>query len=229
MNFTAHQIEDRDSLGFFLQTKREQQGYSLGEVARKTLIGEDYLRYLEAGQFKRLPGEVYCRNFLKKYVEFLGFELDDVLDTFRDELHFDTIWRGKKQEMTKPMSAHNFITWPRVFRGFAVVAIAAVFFGYLGFTVFQLLKPPALIVNSPVQNEVVEQTSIVISGETDEGAIVQINDVEVVVSGGLFSQEFELQKGLNIIEIISSKKHGRSSTEVRRVIVDSEARELSKQ
>lgn len=229
MNFTAHQIEDRESLGYFLQTQRERQGFLLSEVARKILVGEDYLRYLEAGQFKRLPGEVYCKNFIKKYVEFLGFEMEEVIETFKDELQFDTAWRGTQQTLASPMSKYNFIRWPKVFRAFAMVVVAGLFFGYLGFMIFQLLKPPVLLVNSPLQDAVIAEPTVVVEGTTDEGAFVTINEVEVIVAQGNFSQEFELQKGLNIIEIVSSKKHGRSTSELRRVIVDENNNQISKQ
>lgn len=228
--FHVHQIEDKDSLGYFLIHQRERQGYSLPEVARKIMVSQDNLECLENGTYENLPGKVYCKNFLKRYVEFLGFSLDEVWEVYKDELEpaFPERLTDYQHQPRLPLSLHNFITWPKVVRASLLSITALLLFGYVGYVAYGSLKPPVLTITQPDNNTVVQQPVITVRGETDPGVQVTINQQAVIVEDGVFEQELDLHEGVNEIRILAEKKHGRETSMTRSVIFDHTTTELSK-
>jgi cytoskeleton protein RodZ len=67
------------NLGRELQSKREQLGYSLKDVAEHTRIRKVYLENMEQGQFEALPGQAYVTGFVRVYTRHLGLDSDELL------------------------------------------------------------------------------------------------------------------------------------------------------
>src|SRR5210317_495122 len=67
------------NLGKELQSKREQFGYSLKDVAEHTRIRKVYLESMEQGQFEALPGQAYVTGFFRVYARHLGLDSDELL------------------------------------------------------------------------------------------------------------------------------------------------------
>ncbi len=67
------------NLGRELQSKREQLGYSLKDVAEQTRIRKVYLESMEQGQFEALPGQAYITGFVRVYARHIGLDSDDFL------------------------------------------------------------------------------------------------------------------------------------------------------
>jgi len=67
------------NLGKELQSKREQLGYSLKDVAEHTRIRKVYLESMEQGQFEALPGQAYVTGFVRVYARHLGLDSDELL------------------------------------------------------------------------------------------------------------------------------------------------------
>jgi cytoskeleton protein RodZ len=67
------------NLGRELQSKREQLGYSLKDVAEHTRIRKVYLESMEQGQFEALPGQAYVTGFVRVYARHLGLDSDELL------------------------------------------------------------------------------------------------------------------------------------------------------
>ena len=230
MMFTAREIEDRDSVGFFLKTQRERRGFSIQQISKRILVSEHYLEFIEEGQFDRLPGEVYCKHFLKRYVEFLGFTLQEVWDSYNDELEQKKYWKQRLIQPKLPLSVHNFITWPKVLRATAATLVSLLLFSYLGYSAYNFLQPPNLTVLQPADNIIIQDTAITVEGFTSPEASITVNNVPLIVADeGYFSHKFDLHSGVNTLEIVSTKKHGRKSIVERQIIVDSTVQELSRQ
>ena len=67
------------NLGQELQSRREQLGYSLKDVAEHTRIRKVYLESMEQGQFEALPGQAYVTGFVRVYARHLGLDSDELL------------------------------------------------------------------------------------------------------------------------------------------------------
>jgi len=62
------------ALGSYFQSKREEQGYSLKEIARKTNIPRRYLEAIENQDFDAFPAGVYAKGFIRTYARALGLD-----------------------------------------------------------------------------------------------------------------------------------------------------------
>lgn len=219
MNFKVKEIEDKSSLGYFLKSQRRQQGYTLSDISRKILVAERHLQNLEDENFRKLPGEVYFKNFLKRYVEFLGFSFDEVYSLYKKTYNWDEFWVKSKVQPRLPLSATDFVTWPKVLRAGLVSLVTIIIFGYLGFTAYYFMKPPSLTVIEPQDKIVIQDNHILVRGKTDPNAVLTINEEKIILDGGTFSKDLDLQPGANEIIIKAAKKHGRFVQVSRQVIV----------
>jgi len=228
MNFTVREIEDKGSLGYFLRSQRRKQGYALADISRKILVAERYLHSLEEEEYSALPGEIYFKNFLKRYVEFLGFSFEEVIDVYGKKNDWENLWVENARQPRLPLSVSNFITWPKVLRATLVSLVAMLVFGYLGFATYRFMKPPSLTVFEPQDKIVIQDSQILVTGETDLNAQITINQEEVILEGKRFSKSLDLQPGPNEITIKATKKHGRFSEVTRQVIVVEKGGNISK-
>ena len=73
-----------DSIGEKLKTKREEQGYSIDQVARDTNIAKRYLHALEDEDFDSFPGEPYLLGFLRNYSDYLGLNADSMISLYKN-------------------------------------------------------------------------------------------------------------------------------------------------
>lgn len=228
MNFKVKEIEDKSSLGYFLKSQRRQQGYTLADISRKILVAERYLYNLEEEDFQNLPGEIYFKNFLKRYVEFLGFSFEEVYSLYEKVYDWSNLWKKNKMQPRLPLSSVDFVTWPKVLRATLVSLVAIAIFAYLGFTAYYFMKPPSLTVIEPQDKIVIQDNHILVRGKTDPNAVVTINQEEVILENGSFVKDLYLQPGPNEIVIKAAKKHGRFAQINRQVIVAEKGGIISK-
>ena len=80
-------------VGAFLRQMRERQGFSIGDISRRTRIRDVYLLALEAGEVEKLPGATFVAGFLRLYGESLQLEDTSVIERYlersanEDNLH----------------------------------------------------------------------------------------------------------------------------------------------
>lgn len=69
-----------EQIGQLLREKREQKNLSLEQVAEKTRIHLKTLQNIEEGQIGKNPGPVFMRGFIRTYGEFIGVEIEVLLE-----------------------------------------------------------------------------------------------------------------------------------------------------
>jgi len=74
------------SIGQKLKQAREEQRFTLEQASEATRIRIPYLQALESGDMSVLPSPVQGRGFLRNYAEYLGLNIDQLLDEMRFEL-----------------------------------------------------------------------------------------------------------------------------------------------
>src|SRR6478672_7735501 len=62
------------SIGEQLRLAREERGIPLREICEQTRISVHYLEAIEANDYKRLPGGVFNRSFIKAYAKCVGYD-----------------------------------------------------------------------------------------------------------------------------------------------------------
>ncbi|HWT00661.1 MAG TPA: helix-turn-helix domain-containing protein [Pyrinomonadaceae bacterium] len=77
------------SFGEELRLAREARGVTLRQISDQTRISIRYLEAIEANDYKRLPGGIFNRSFIKAYAKQIGFDekaaLEGYLKTAREQ------------------------------------------------------------------------------------------------------------------------------------------------
>jgi len=80
------------SIGEQLRLAREERGIPLREICDQTRISVHYLEAIEANDYKRLPGGVFNRSFIKAYARCVGYDEREAIEGYTRYLreHGDT-------------------------------------------------------------------------------------------------------------------------------------------
>ncbi len=107
-----------------LQLIREKEGLTLEYIAKDSRIQIDYLKYIESGEFEKLP-DVYDKLFFQTYLSYLKVENPEYyLDEFkklRKELYYPTPTTTIRQIQSKELQVHPIFNLKTMF--FAIPAI----------------------------------------------------------------------------------------------------------
>jgi cytoskeleton protein RodZ len=90
------------SFGDELRLAREARGVTLRHISDQTRISIRYLEAIESNDYKRLPGGIFNRSFIKAYAKQIGFDekeaLEGYLRTAREQ--------GEDEVATTPYKSH---------------------------------------------------------------------------------------------------------------------------
>lgn len=76
-----------ERIGPFLRKRRENLGYTLKDIAKKTRIRTTYLEQIEGEIFQSLPAPVYTRGFIFEFARVLGIpEPQKITDAFFQQM-----------------------------------------------------------------------------------------------------------------------------------------------
>lgn len=217
--FSRKAISRIEPLGEKLRRLRTEARVSLEALAQQTGIQPKYLVALEAGQYDRLPGDVYIRNFLRLYAATLHVNAQRVFELYEQER---TVIRPTGAEHTPPraLTEPHTVNVHRLLKRLAIGVSVLALLAYLGLKVRTTVTPPALQIVAPAQDFITHQHTITIEGVTEAESTVRINGQQVFTDpAGRFSEEIDLQPGLNVIKIAAQKQRSREHVVYRQVLV----------
>ncbi|HKP46654.1 MAG TPA: helix-turn-helix domain-containing protein [Pyrinomonadaceae bacterium] len=70
------------TIGEQLRLAREQRGIPLREISDQTRISVRYLEAIETNDYKRLPGGIFNRSFVKAYARYVGYDEKEAVDAY---------------------------------------------------------------------------------------------------------------------------------------------------
>jgi len=70
------------TIGEQLRLAREARGIGLREICDETRISVQYLEAIEANDYKRLPGGVFNRSFIKAYAKCIGYDEREAIEGY---------------------------------------------------------------------------------------------------------------------------------------------------
>ena len=77
-----------ETIGEKLRLAREERGIPLREISDQTRISMHYLEAIESNDYRRLPGGIFNRSFIRAYAKFIGYDehqaLEDYARTLRE-------------------------------------------------------------------------------------------------------------------------------------------------
>jgi cytoskeletal protein RodZ len=224
-NFKKKKIIKAETLGDKLKQARESEKYSLADVAQQTGIKKEYLASIESGKYEDLPGEVYVRNFLKLYTNFLGLNWRRIWSIYQEERKVTIQANIKSAQEVLPLKViknTNTLILPKIAKNIAIALLIIACLVYLGFEIKSNYSPPNLEIITPEDNTIISENIIDIKGKVTKESQVTINGQEVFIDPeGVFSEQIVLKQGLNTIEIAARKEHSQERIVLRRVMVES--------
>lgn len=199
-----------------LKKLRLEQNKTIEEISQKTKIDKKYLKALEECRFKDLPSTtIYQKNILKSYIETLGLESEPFLKQYFLEENI------LKKKSTQKKNKQNWLyRLPDIIKYGTLFFLILVLIFYLVWQVKKIVDPPGLIIYSPQDGLITNQIQLVVTGLTDKGAFISLNGKNITHNEeGKFEEVLDLQEGVNTITIIAKKKHGKTITETRNVVL----------
>src|SRR3990167_6830657 len=179
--FTRKKVESL-TLGEKLKKLRGDFRMSLAEISKVTKIQVKYLEYLENGQYDKLPADVYVRGFLRSYARYLNIDEGALIKLYERERHIQANLShvpSKKTFAMRNLDISSLVITPRSLVMVLIILLVGGAFVYL-YREFQAFAgAPRLVILSPQNGAVVESSDIVVTGKTDKGARVSINNQPV--------------------------------------------------
>ncbi len=218
MQFQKKQLSNAKRVCVRLKEAREAAGFSIDEITEKTKIRPDYIRALEACDFDKLPkGNIYQKQIIKAYTKAIGIDSSSFLFQFITE---ESEQKEKKSIIpTKPHHSY-FHDIPSVIRYASLILICFVTVGYLSLQIHKIVQPPSLTLHSPQNGLVTYENGIEVYGDTGKEVFVSINGKNIPNDGsGKFKEKINLSNGVNTIVVSANRKHGKSTTVTRHVIL----------
>lgn len=197
---------------------RAEQGLDLDTLACRTRLPKKYLIAIEEGHFEELPkSKAFKIAYVKEYAEALGLDAAPIGHQFEKETKLD----DNEPALPKPFIK----IWPvnsitLLVRNLALILLAVIFVGYLGWQVNGILQPPKLEVYNPVEGYVTAEPTTLVQGNTEKEAWLLINGQETTPNdAGHFEIPVDLLNGVNTITVSAIKRHGKTTTVVRHIVV----------
>jgi cytoskeletal protein RodZ len=203
-----------DTLGEYLQQVRKQLNLDIKTVSILAQIKPSYIELLEAGAYPQLPADVYIRGFLKSLADFYHIKEQVLIDQYEKERGFELT-----PPATKKFIKENWLSLtPRTLILGSSLLVALIAIIYIGIEIRSVLIPPYLSVNEPSSDMTVDGNSVVISGTSEIGAEVYINNQPILVDqNGSFTETLLLSSGLNVVEVSAKNKFDKVSKVERKI------------
>lgn len=217
--FCRKKLEAPQTVGACLKKAREDKNISLEMIASQTHISLKHLIAIESGTFCDLPqAKAHCLAYVRSYANALELKPDALIRRFAKEANLENYQPTPPARYLKIKSA----SVAMILKTAGAAALIVLFLGYLSWQIYGILQPPKLIVYSPTEGLVTSQLSVVIKGQTQKEIKLTINGQEIMADEqGRFEMNLDLSNGLNTIIIIATKKHGKTTTVTRHVVVNS--------
>jgi len=74
-----------ESIGEKLRLARETRGIALRDISEQTRISMRYLEAIETDDYRRLPGGIFNRSFIRAYAKFVGYDEQEAIDEYASE------------------------------------------------------------------------------------------------------------------------------------------------
>lgn len=217
--------------GEVIKNKREELKKDLSSVSADTKIQKRYLEYIENNEFEKFDSDVFATGFLKIYSQYLDLDVEKILALYRRSTKTKpTITKNPNNIFRK---RNNIKVSPKLVGIITLSIFLISVIGYIGYQIYKFQKPPVLTVSQPVDEYISNEEKILIKGNTQNAAIVEINGNKIEVDdSGNFESEYTLTQGVNSIPINAWKESNtnqKSNITLKVIYTPSEVSEIEEE
>jgi len=219
MPFFTKKITSASNLGQQLEQARYKTGLSLKLISKHINISADYLEALEKNNWSKLPGEIYAKNFLKKYCEFLKIDPNEIKkNNLQKTLQTH---RASNRAFHKKTNFKDLINLPRLLRNIFIIFIVGLILTYIVWQIIQITHTPEIIIYYPTSDLTTKESSLIITGQINKEARVKINHENIILdTNNNFQQKINLLPGLNNIIIEAKTKYSQTKIIEKKIIYE---------
>jgi len=203
------------TIGKYLKEIRIKKGISLDRLSEETKIKKEFIKALEDEDWNKLPEMAVTMGFVKNIAS--QFELDKGKVTAFLRRDYPP---GHESVNPKPDATGGFRWSPKLtfFLGVFLIVSAAVF--YLMFQYMRFNSPPELVIDTPKEGEIIVQRVVKVSGKTDSGSSVVVNNQPAFVDDeGNFETEVEVSPDTDKINVRAVSRSGKAVSAERNIDV----------
>jgi cytoskeletal protein RodZ len=119
-------------IGEKLRLERETRGIALRDISEHTRISMRYLEAIETDDYRRLPGGIFNRSFIRAYAKFIGYDEQEAIEEYsrmmREHGESDDVSRAQRSQVytDEGASHHRSPLWKLLL---IVVILGVVAFG----------------------------------------------------------------------------------------------------
>lgn len=211
-----------ETLGEYLLGIRQDLALTRQAVVDASGVCGKFLEYLESGEFRKLPPNVYVYGILRQLAEAYGVSAEMLTAQFKKE-------RGMVEpELAKPAPGgsrakfwQKMVVTPKLISlGAALIFVGATVL-YVAWQVVALNATPTLSLDTPKAGAVLKTALVEVSGHTEAGNILTINDQKVFVdSAGKFQTTLGLSSGPGNLVFSAKNKFGRQANKNLSIVAD---------
>lgn len=212
MSFFKKRVDHADTgFGCSLRGLREVRGYSLEQLSRLTGIHTAIIRLLEEDRVEALSDPQYAVRHVQSLVRALEGRTRYFIDKYENLLQERHLLHQRDTLLPKRVLRRELFVASRVITMLGCVVFALAIAGYVLWQATVIAAAPHLTVRVPIDGALAENPSVLVSGKTDSGAQVSVNDARAVVEAdGSFYSRVSVPRGLSTIRIEARRRYGSS-------------------
>ncbi|MEK7526027.1 MAG: helix-turn-helix domain-containing protein [Patescibacteria group bacterium] len=203
------------TIGQFLKEARMNKSYSKAHLEGKTKIRIEFLTAIEEEDWVKLPEFPVVRGFVKSIADALETNSDQALAFLRRDYP-----PQKLAVSPKPDVSNKFVWTPRLTFLTAAAGVLLLILGYLTMQYVNFISPPKLQVDTPIESQLIQVANLEVSGKTDPGATIKINNQPTLVDDkGVFKTEIEVNEQTTKVEVVAKSRNNKTTIITRSIQV----------
>ncbi len=211
------------TVGDILKKARIEKNLEFEDVEKNLRIRKKFLQALEENSWEKLPSLPYIKGFLRNYSSYLGLMPEEMVAVFRRQFREHQKGGLLPKGLAEPLNEPIFRFTPQILFAAIIFSFLLFFFGYLFLQYRTYTSPPNLIITKPMEGEILKSDKIIVSGKTDNDAVISVNGDKIALIGkGEYSTTLTLLPGVNTITVESTSKYGKKKTLTRTIQINTE-------
>lgn len=195
-------------LGAALAAARVDAGLEPEDVHQESGLSLEFIHRVEAGEYSRLPHDIYTVQEIKKLAHAIGADPEWALEQYYTE-------RGPTASEGQLRRSHHqgspVVTSTLLWQG-SVLLVTVTVAAYIVYQLAAALGSPQLEVVSPAEHQVITSDEAELRGHTSARAEVTVDGQAVeVASDGSFNKPLDLPEGTHTVQVSAESELGRIS------------------
>ncbi|HPA25238.1 MAG TPA: helix-turn-helix transcriptional regulator [bacterium] len=208
----------QQNIGQILKEARYRTGLSLKIISKHIHINYKFLEALEKNDWSKLPGEIYAKNFLKDYCNFLKIKIPDIKNI---KFYMVSEENYHKKIFTQKIKLSDLFNLPKTIKLSFFIFFTLIFLVYIVWQINQITAPPIIEIFYPQTNLISNNNVITVSGKANSEVKIKINQEDVILlPDNSFAQVINLIPGINNLLIEGKTKYSKTRTIERKIIFE---------